>query len=119
MPPLNYEIINLKEGRDCKHLYYKTDKCLYKKNGKKGIVQHYICIDKGCKVTGKLVDGEFVKITKNNNYHIHAENHEEQYTAEKILENIKKTLPTRNLLKKQKLTFLIQKVGNYDCPCGK
>lgn len=92
MSEKNYQLINVKAGRESYHLFYNEDKCLYKKNGHKKGVYYYSCIGKNefenekCSVGGKIIDGRFL-ITKHA-IHNHP-NHETKAEAELIYSSLK------------------------------
>jgi hypothetical protein len=90
-----FELIRLKDGRNSFHLYFKYDKCLYRKNGKYKDMQYYCCIGKNfdneqCKVTGKLQNGIFT-INSGIATHEHP-THEDRANCQKALNEIKSEL---------------------------
>lgn len=83
----NFKLINIKAGREAFHLYFNEDKCLFKKNGRKGNIYYYSCIgydefsDEKCPVRGKVVDGNF-EVLKSAEHNHH--NHEHRAEAEEL-----------------------------------
>lgn len=93
---LSFQIINTKQGTNKNLLFFKVDKCLYKKNKVKENIIYYKCIGKcakneACAVTGKLQNNTFsiVKRTSKHNHMDHSERAEAQQVYNKMKKEIK------------------------------